>query len=185
MIDDKIRELEAKKASARVDADISLAEAKVTKLSEELDTKLANKHFPVNIDTTKASADVGAFATTMTAKLDAAIKALPAVKITGDSTDADRAIDEVRNQLQDFRNVTVTGKFDNAKMIADIKAAEAELKALEDKKVNVQVTADTKSARSELSQLTAEADKSTNAFQRAGCRGFPDGRGDRCRDPPR
>ena len=109
----------------------------------------------------------------MTAKLDAAIKALPAVKITGDSTDADREIDEVRNRLQELRNVTVTGKFDNAKMIADIKAAEAELKALEDKKVNVQVTADTKSARSELSQLTAEADKSTNAFQKLGAAGTP------------
>ncbi len=64
---------------------------------QKLDRARANPK--VDADTSKAHAKIGKFATDMHARISAAVKALPDVDLTIKSTETERQIQTIRNQL--------------------------------------------------------------------------------------
>lgn len=101
----------------------------------------------------------GAFADAFKAKVSAALRALPKVDITADSSEADRKIAELRAQLQELSDKRVGVDIDATEARAkldEIKIALAEVGA---KSASVQVRVDTARAAAELAAFQAEVDR--------------------------
>src|SRR5690349_11330314 len=80
-----------------------------------------------DVDTTRANAQVGAFATALRAKLEAATTALGDIHMTADSTDVERKIAAIRAELATLQNQRIGVDIDSGAALAKIKALEAEL----------------------------------------------------------
>jgi hypothetical protein len=150
----ELKVLGAEDLTVRAKFDVATAMAALTAFRTEVE-----KRTELTVDTTKASSEIGAFAATMTARLDAAIKALPAIDFHADSSEADTKIAELRAQLESLRDVTVTGHFDDAEMLARISELEASLKALSNEAVTVQAKFDYASAAAEIAAFRAAVEK--------------------------
>ena len=105
---------------------------------------------PITVDTTRANAQVGAFATSLRAKLEAATTALGDIHMTADSSDVDRKITAIRAQLVTLTNQRIGVDIDAVAALAKIKALETELAALGAKSPNIQVKVDVAKATAEL-----------------------------------
>jgi hypothetical protein len=108
-----------------------------------------------DVDTTRANAQVGAFATELRAKLEAATKALGDIHMTADASDVDRKIAAVRAQLATLSNQRIGVDIDSAAASAKIKALEAELTSLGARSPNIQVKVDVAKATAELGAFRA------------------------------
>jgi len=134
--------------------------AQVERLAAKID-KLDGKKADVDIDvdTAKAEAEIGAFARDTRAKLEAAFRALPELKIDADSSDADRAIAAVRARMQELSDKKIGVDIDAAAAIAEAKALQRELDSIGRGSKSVQVKADTAEAAAKLGAIIAEADR--------------------------
>jgi hypothetical protein len=119
---------------------------------------------PITVDTTRANAQVGVFATTLRAKLDAATKALGDIQLSADSTDVERKIAVVRAQLETLKNQRIGVDIDAGDAQAKIAALEAELAALGARSPNIQVKVDVDAARANLRALIGEAESLASKF---------------------
>ncbi len=108
-----------------------------------------------DVDTTRANAQIGAFATELRAKLEAATKALGDIHMTADASDVDRKIAAVRAQLATLSNQRIGVDIDSAAASAKIKALEAELTSLGARSPNIQVKVDVAKATAELAAFRA------------------------------
>jgi hypothetical protein len=122
---------------------------------------------PITVDTTRANAQVGAFATSLRAKLDAATKALGDIRLSADSTDVERKIAVVRAQLETLKNQRIGVDIDAGAAQAQIAALEAELAALGARSPNIQVKIDVDAARANLRAFTGEVESLFSKFQNA------------------
>jgi SLT domain-containing protein len=101
----------------------------------------------------------GAFADAYKARLKAALADLPKVEITADSSDADRAIADIRARMETLRDARIGIDIDAGAARAELAAIEAELSRLAAQSPNVQVRVDAAAAASELAAVQAEVAK--------------------------
>lgn len=132
-------------------------------------TGIGSMDVPVspNVDTTRANAQVGAFATELRAKLEAATKALGDIHMTADSTEVERKIAAIRAQLATLRDQRIGVDIDAGDAQAKIAALEAELAALGARSPNIQVKVDVDAARANLRALMADGDSLIAKFSNA------------------
>ncbi|GAA0632147.1 hypothetical protein GCM10010174_61430 [Kutzneria viridogrisea] len=95
----------------------------------------------------------GAFADAFKARVSAALRSLPKVDITAESSDADRKVAEVRAALEDLSQQRVGIDIEEASALAKISALQAELKAVAQADNRVSVQIDTAAAMSTLDGL--------------------------------
>jgi hypothetical protein len=122
---------------------------------------------PITVDTTRANAQVGAFATTLRVKLEAATKALGDIRLSADSTDVERKIAVVRAQLETLKNQRIGVDIDAGAALAKIAALSAELTALGARSPNIQVKVDVDTARAALGSLSLSLTELIAKFQNA------------------
>jgi len=195
-LQDELRKLREQPTSAEVDAQIAGAEAKIAELKTQLSTlketrlqvdadtaaarvKIAALSAEVarespkvspELDTTRANAQIGRFATEMRAKLEAATKALGDIHMTADASDVDREIARVRIQLASLANQRIGVDVDAATATAKIAELKAKLDELGAKSPNIQVKVDVAKATAELAAfraVVAGVDNDGNAVSKA------------------
>jgi hypothetical protein len=98
----------------------------------------------------------GKFATSLKARLDAALKSLPQVKLDADSTDADRAIDGIRAHLAELRDARIGVDISADEALAQIDRLEGRLRGLAAEAPNIQVRTDTLAAVAELERVSED-----------------------------
>jgi len=137
---------QASKAFARMGAAVERFERKL----DEIDGKTLD--VDVDLNTRKAEAEIGKFATDTRRKLDAALKALPDIKLDADSSDAQREIERIRNEMLALRDQKIGVDIESAKAVAEITRMRGELERLSHDSADIQIKADAGSA---IAQLTA------------------------------
>ncbi len=100
----------------------------------------------------------GAFADAFTARVEAALRALPDVAIGADATPADLAIDEIRQKLIELSGKTVGVDISDVEALAAIDAIQADLAQLSADSPSVSVTVDAAAAIAELDAVKGAAD---------------------------
>ncbi|MFC5996956.1 hypothetical protein ACFQE5_22350 [Pseudonocardia hispaniensis] len=124
---------------------------------DQLDGKKAE--VDVEVDTRKADRELGAFATSMRRKLEAAVKALPDIELDADSTPAQRELARVRGEMQALGDKRIGVDIDAAAARAEMERLHAELARLGAESADVQVEADTAAAMAALGIVSGELDK--------------------------
>lgn len=113
----------------------------------------------LDVDTKGAEKQVGAFATDVRRRLEAAVKTLPELEITADSSDADRELSRIRSELQRLQDVEIGVDIDAAEADARLKDLKRQLERLGDSSPDVRVQTDTAAAIAALKVVDAEVDK--------------------------
>lgn len=144
---------QASKTFARMAAAVTAFEKRLDKL----DGKKAEAE--VGVKTDKAERQIGAFATNLRRKLDAATKSLPEIEINADSSDADREIDSVRQELATLRDATIGVDLDADEAERRITEVGARLQKLASESPSVQVRADAAEAMAKLGIVNTEVDR--------------------------
>jgi hypothetical protein len=111
-----------------------------------------------DVDTTKARADIGAFATQMRATLTAAIRSLPEIELTAESDQVTREIQQIRAELMTLRDADIGFDIDDAEAYRRIKALEVRLTALSARKVHIKAEFDAGTAAAKLGAFSLLAD---------------------------
>ncbi|MFE4857388.1 hypothetical protein [Streptomyces sp. NPDC056670] len=101
----------------------------------------------------------GAFARAMKARLEAAFKSLPKVKIDADTSEADADLQALRARMEALASKRIGVDIDAATARAEIDDIEAELTRLGTAHPDVTVRADTAKARAELAAVREEIDR--------------------------
>jgi hypothetical protein len=101
----------------------------------------------------------GAFARTVRARIEAALKALPKVELKADSSDTDRKIADIRARLEALRDKKIGIDIDEGAALAQIKVLTAELDRLGRKDPSIGVRVNAAQASAELAAIRAEVDK--------------------------
>lgn len=105
-----------------------------------------------------------AFDKSLKAKLEAAFRSLPDLKIDADTKAADRKLAELRTELLGLQHLDKLDlKIDNKTILANIAKIEAELKALEKGDHEISVKVNARAAASELSALRKEIEGTVQA----------------------
>lgn len=185
--DRKIQDIRAQLAdlsSKRVGVDISddAALAKISELQAQLKTiGAADSRVSVKIDTAAALAaldDVkakidrtlnpetapegaraaGAWADSFKARLSAAVTALPEIKLTASSSQADMAIETIRGRLESLRDKTIGIDVSEKEALGEIAAVQADLDRLAQSDKTIGVRVDAAEAIAKLAAIRAEAD---------------------------
>lgn len=165
-----------------IDIDEASALAKIKYLQAEL-TRLAaeSPSASVRMDTAAASAELaklraeieratgqdqgqragGKFAEGFAARVTAALKSLPDVKIGADSTAADVEVAGLRAQLADLSGKTIGVDIDEGAALAQLAFLQAELVRLSTESPSVQVRMDTAAAAAELAKVRADIDRTS------------------------
>jgi hypothetical protein len=136
---------------------IAQAVERFEKRLDQLDGKQVRADVEVNTD--KADREIGAFATSMRRKLEAATKALPDIEIKADSTDAELALAAIRGDLAELRDATVGVDIDATLAEARIEEIGGRLRALAKDAPELQVRADAAAALAQLGLVDHEAEK--------------------------
>ena len=110
----------------------------------------------VDVDTKKAEAEVGRFATDTRRKLEAALSNLPELDITADSSDADRKLAEIRAQMSELADKTIGVDISAEDAIAEAKGLQRELEKLAREAPDIQVRVDAAAAAAKLAEVDAE-----------------------------
>jgi hypothetical protein len=98
----------------------------------------------------------GAFADAFRARVEAALRALPKVDITAESSDADRKIAAVRAQLDQLADKRIGIDVSEADALAKIAALQAELTAIGQSDSRISVQLDTAQATAALDEIHAK-----------------------------
>jgi SLT domain-containing protein len=101
----------------------------------------------------------GAFADSFRARVDAALKALPDIRINADTSEADTRIAGLRTELEAIRNLRIGVDIDASEATARVAEIQAELARLGSESPNVQVKIDTAAAAAKLAEIQAEVDR--------------------------
>ncbi|HEX8374430.1 MAG TPA: hypothetical protein VF606_04540, partial [Geminicoccaceae bacterium] len=113
----------------------------------------------------------GAFAAVLRRRVEAALTALPAVEITADSSDAQRAVASVREQLAKLRDARIGVDLDELHAMGQLLQLEAALKRVTEGNHSVELNADTDRARVELrdffEDVKTEAQRAADAAAKA------------------
>lgn len=112
----------------------------------------------LDVDTKGAEKQVGAFATDVRRRLEAAVKTLPELEITADSSDADRELSRIRSELQRLQNAEIGVDIDAAEADARLRDLKRQLEDLGDSTADVRVQTDTAAAIAALKVVDAEVD---------------------------
>jgi hypothetical protein len=91
----------------------------------------------------------GKFSDTVSKKIQSALKALPDVKVTADSSDADRKLAELRTELLDLSKKRIGVDIDAAKAQAELARIKAEMAVLA-RSANIPLRYDLNAARTDL-----------------------------------
>jgi hypothetical protein len=98
----------------------------------------------------------GAFARTVKTRVEAALKALPPVKINADSSLVDIKLAAIRAELADLSKQKIGVDVDDATALAQLERLKAELDQIGADSASIQVRADTATASVELDKLAAQ-----------------------------
>lgn len=98
----------------------------------------------------------GAFGEAARRRIEAALRALPKIPIDGDSTPAERKIDELRTRLEALRDKRIGIDITAEEALAELRNISRELDEVGRKHPDVQVRVDTAEAQAELAALNAE-----------------------------
>jgi Transglycosylase SLT domain len=101
----------------------------------------------------------GRFADQLRAKLESAMKALPTARIDADSTPADRAIADIRAQLEALRDKRIGVDITDARALAELDALRVRLAALSETSASPEVRLNAAGAAAELAAFQAEVAK--------------------------
>lgn len=112
----------------------------------------------LDVDTKGAEKQVGAFATDLRRRLDAAVKTLPELEITADSSDADRDIARLRVELQALQSAEIGVDIDAAAAETRIREIKGELDRLAASSPDIRVQTDAAAAIAALKVVDAEVD---------------------------
>lgn len=113
----------------------------------------------IGVDTRKAEREVGAFATNMRRKLEAATKALPEIEIRADSSDAELELAAIRGDLAELRDATVGVDIDATLAQARIEEIGGRLRRLANESPDIQVRADAAEALAKLGLVEQAAEE--------------------------
>lgn len=97
----------------------------------------------------------GAFARTVKTRVEAALKALPKVKVDADSSLADVKLAAIRAELEDLGKQQIGVDVDDAVALAQLRRLKTELDEIGADSASLQVRADTTAAGAELDKLAA------------------------------
>jgi hypothetical protein len=98
----------------------------------------------------------GRYATALKARLEAALRSLPDVKIDADSTDAERAIAGIRGALQELRDARIGVDLSTDEAETKLQVLAARLEDLKRDAPNIQVRTDALAASAELEKFHAQ-----------------------------
>lgn len=176
-------------ANIGVDLDAGTALARINGLSAQLGLLGANTvDIGVRVDTAAAQASLeafraevnrispeitprvngGAFATQLRAQLDAALRALPEIRLDADTTPAERTIARLRGELEALQSARVGVDLDAGEAQARIRELSAELSDLAARSPDIRVRVDAARAAAELAALRAEANSTDRDLNRLG-----------------
>jgi hypothetical protein len=126
---------------------------------------------PITVDTTRADVQVGAFATRVKTKLDAAIKSISDFRFGADQSEIDRAVASIRAKLVSLSQMVIKPGMDGAAVLAEASKLEAELKALlSDKTITIKAKTDINDATVALTALRksfSDTERDGNLVSRA------------------
>jgi hypothetical protein len=100
-----------------------------------------------------------AFARGMRTRVEAALRSLPEVELTADSSAVDREIHQIRAQLATLRDVEIGVDIDAAEAMARITQLQSRLAALAASDADVDVRIDTGAAAAELAAVQAQVNR--------------------------
>lgn len=106
----------------------------------------------------QGAAYAGAFDTQLRDTLDKSSSAIRPLKVTTDTTQADRDIAALKTRLETLSGKTIGVDISSTEAMVEIKAIEKELNALDRDDVDIQVRVDSRTAAAELRRLREEAD---------------------------
>src|SRR5215469_498202 len=98
----------------------------------------------------------GAFADTFKKRIEAAIKAIPKVKLDGDSTEADKKLQEIRRKMEELSKKKINVDMSAMDAMAELKVLDGELDKLQHKSKNIELKFNTKEAKAQLALLRGE-----------------------------
>ncbi|TAK89383.1 MAG: hypothetical protein EPO06_12030 [Burkholderiaceae bacterium] len=135
-----------------LDVDVFGAMAEITALKQEIASlKETARRNPVRVTTD------GKFAADLREHVAKAAAALPEIELHADSSDADRAVAEIRENLRALSKRSVGVDIDDATAIAEIRRLQERLAELAKSTPSVRVSVDAAAAVAELETVRAEA----------------------------
>lgn len=111
-----------------------------------------------------------AFTERMARVLKQGVGAIPEVEITADSTDAERAIAELRTRLTDLRDARIGIDIDAGAAYAELRAILAELQRLDRTSVRVDIRTNAHEAAAGIGQFVQQAEQAGQGVQSIGTR---------------
>lgn len=118
---------------------------------------MANLQFVVDAETRAATAKLGAFAQDLQKTLTQAIRKLPDLEITADSSDAQKAVAQLRSEMSTLANKKIGIDISAADALAETQRLQTELRQLASTTTEVQVGADARAAAAALGDVEAQA----------------------------
>ncbi|MGW3491769.1 hypothetical protein [Streptomyces sp. NPDC001054] len=100
-----------------------------------------------------------AFARTLRATLEGALRNLPEVRLTANATDAEREIYQIREQIRTLSDARIGIDISSAEAVAVIERMQARLERLSASDANIQVRVDAASAAAELAGMQAAVNR--------------------------
>jgi hypothetical protein len=105
----------------------------------------------------KQGADLGGrFARELRARLDRAIREIPDIKLSADSSEAERRLATIRQQLQTLRDAKVGVDIDTGAAVEEIRRLQADLADLSNESPDIGVRVGAAAAHAELARLDSE-----------------------------
>lgn len=117
---------------------------------------VADLRFDVSAETKAATAALGSFAQDVQKKLVNAVRALPDIEITADSTDAQKDMKKLRDELAELANKKVGVDISAEDALAEMQRLQTELRTLGSSTTEVGVRADVDQASRALGDVEAE-----------------------------
>ncbi len=117
---------------------------------------MADLRFNVSAETREATQRLGAFAQDVQRKLVAAVRSLPDIELTADSTDAQREMKRIRDDLAALANKRVGVDIDAGAALAEMARLQGELRTLGGSTTEVGVRADVAAAERALGDVEAD-----------------------------
>ncbi|MFD7650356.1 peptidoglycan DD-metalloendopeptidase family protein [Streptomyces albidoflavus] len=101
----------------------------------------------------------GAFARTLKARLEAAFRALPEMRIDADSSSAEREINQLRGQLSALREARIGIDIDGATAMAEMERIQARLQRLSASDADLAIRVDSGAAAAELAAVHRQVNR--------------------------
>lgn len=110
----------------------------------------------------QAEAYAGAFDTKLNQALDKGAKAIRPLTVTADTTEADRQVTDLRERIVALSGKTIGVNISAAEAIAEVKAIQEALKALDRDDVDIRVRVEAREASGALTSLTKDVEGTDN-----------------------